>query len=102
MSIEGLNKTLKVTALEIAIEVMAIHLKGPTELGAHEILKDMLEELQNPPPNERIVTVGPQGVQFGKAWISHEKITGRTAAELGGETGGIIAKNYTDWLQGTV
>ena len=51
--------------------------------------------------NQRTVTVGPEGVSFGKGcWISHEKITGYTATQLNQRLCGIVGREYMKWVIG--
>jgi hypothetical protein len=45
------------------------------------------------------VVVDPQGVRFGKnCWMSHEKITGRSAESLN-NGGGVIGPAYMEWVR---
>ena len=48
--------------------------------------------------NTRIVKVTSQGVSFGDAWFSHERITGKSAACLNEGGSGVAARQYMKWL----
>jgi len=52
--------------------------------------------------NTRSVVVSKEGVQFGNCWISHEKITGQTAAQLNAGGHGVVGQQYVKWLRGVV
>ena len=49
-------------------------------------------------PDERIVKVSSQGVQFGNAWFSHEKITGYSAEQLNSGLCKVTGKAYMEWF----
>ena len=42
--------------------------------------------------------VTDQGIQFGEAWYSHEKITGFTASELNSGKCSLTARKYMEWV----
>lgn len=46
----------------------------------------------------RMVKVGAEGVQFGNAWFSHERITGYTAEQLNSGNCRVTGRAYMDWL----
>lgn len=43
--------------------------------------------------------VTPQGIRFGNAWFSHEKITGHSAEQLNNGSCGITVNEYLRWVQ---
>lgn len=47
-----------------------------------------------------IIKVDAQGIQFGNAWYSHEKITGYSADALNNGPASMTARCYKEWLQG--
>jgi len=44
------------------------------------------------------VRVSAEGIQFGKAWFSHEAITGYTAEQLNSGNCRITGRAYMDWV----
>jgi hypothetical protein len=46
----------------------------------------------------KMVQVSAQGVQFGKCWISHERITGYSAEQLNSGHCKVTGKAYMKWL----
>lgn len=50
-------------------------------------------------PERKAVTVTAEGVQFGNAWFSHEKITGYSADQLNSGDCHITGRAYMAWLQ---
>jgi hypothetical protein len=57
-----------------------------------------------PPPSVPDGTAGSvqvtkQGVSFGNAWFSHEKMTGFSAEQLNSGTCSLTARKYMEWVQ---
>ena len=50
------------------------------------------------PDGWKLVKVGVEGVRFGNAWHSHEKITGYSADQLNAGHCGIAGRAYMEWL----
>lgn len=50
-------------------------------------------------PEGLVVTAS--GIGFGSAWYSHERITGKTAAELNEKRAGVTGNAYATWVHNT-
>lgn len=60
--------------------------------------RDKLKAKAAVPDGWKLVKVGVEGVRFGNAWYSHEKITGYSADQLNAGHCGIAGRGYMEWL----